>query len=295
MSGIALKVPEILDRVSSIKALSTSAQQLLMLVGEESADLRPVVAAIENDPALTVSVLRAVNSATMSLRREVTTVREAIIFLGEARIIGIALAASTGQMFNTGLAGYRGTRGDLGRHCLWTAIAARELARHTRGVVNSNVAFTAGLLHDIGKAVISDFLAESLDSADVLPDTITDGSQLALERALLGTDHSAVGRALADRWQVPPTLAAAIEFHHDPHEAPAEHRPIAFVVHLADMLAMMFGVGTGTDDLQYGLHPSYTTYVGIEPQALEALALDAHLDFMTTAEALLAGDPEENL
>jgi putative nucleotidyltransferase with HDIG domain len=293
MSGIALRVPEILDRVRTVKALSTTAQRLLTLVGEASADLRPVVTAIENDPALTVSVLRAVNSATMSLRREVTTVREAIIFLGEAKIIGIALAASAGQMFNTGLAGYRGTRGDLGRHCLWTAVAARELARHTNGLVNTNVAFTAGLLHDIGKAVISDFLAESLADGDALPHDITDGSQLALERTLLGTDHSAVGRALADRWQVPPTLVAAIEFHHEPDVAPDAHRPIAFVVHLADMLAMMFGVGTGTDDLQYTLHPSYATYVGIEPQALEALALDVHLDFMTTAEALLAGDPEE--
>jgi putative nucleotidyltransferase with HDIG domain len=292
MTEYTLKTPAILARVKTLKALSPGAQNLLCVVGQPACDIEQVVAVIESDPALTVNVLRAVNAAAMALHREITTIREAIIYLGKTRIIGIALTASSAELFNDRLAGYRGTRGELGRHCLWTATAARELARFTNGKVDANVAFTAGLLHDIGKAVISDFLAEALPEGDAGPEAIANGCQLALERSLLGTDHSEVGRALADKWRVPAALAAAIEFHHAPAEAPDEHRVMAYVVHLADMLAMMFGIGTGTDDLQYDLHPSYAAHVFIDPGDLEGLALDIHLEYKTTALTLF-GDDEE--
>ncbi|MCB1184082.1 HDOD domain-containing protein [bacterium] len=292
MTETTVKTQEILDSVKRVPVLSPGASQLLDAIGKADYQVSDIVRIIETDPALTVSVLKTVNAAAMGLRREVDSIREALAFLGETKVVGIALAASAGEVFNADLAGYHGSRGDLGRHSLWTAIAARELSRHTGGRVERGVAFTAGLLHDIGKAVISDYLAEDLDRLASLREEIGDGDQLDLEHRTVGTDHADVGQALARHWNMPASLVAAIRYHHAPQEAPDAFRTMAYTVHTADMLAMMFGVGTGADDMQYTLDPDYRDHLDIDTGGLEGLALDVQVDFKATAEALF-GDNQE--
>ena len=220
------------------------------------------------------------------------TLETAISFLGDTKIIGIGVAASGAETFNADLAGYHGDRGDLGRHCLWTAIAARELSRHSQGLVDPGVAFTAGLLHDIGKAVISDHLAEFNPQVAAARDGVEISDHLDVEHEVLGTDHCEVGGALARHWRLPETLVQAIEFHHRPDEAPYEMKPLAYVVHLADTLAMMQGYATGIDSLQYAFDPEYPQFVNLDTNGLEGLALDVQIDFKATAEALF-GDQQE--
>jgi hypothetical protein len=70
-------------------------------------------------------------------------------------------------------------------------------------------------------------------------------------------------------------------------------RPMAYVIHLADTLAMMQGFDTGLDSLQYSFDPDYVNFVKLESQGLEGLALDVQVDFKGTAEALF-GDEQEN-
>lgn len=292
MAKTGVDTEQILKSVKNVPALSPGAGRLLDVVGSGRYETADLVRVIENDSALTVNVLRTVNSAAMGLRREVTSVHQAVAFLGDTKVIGIALASAGGDTFNAELAGYQGDRGMLGRHCLWTALAARELARHTGGQVDGGLAFTAGLLHDIGKAVISDFMV------DVIPDimeVVVDESSpdhLDAERTVMGTDHSEVGYLLATHWKMPESLVAGIRYHHTPAEAPEEYRLMAYVIHLADTLAMMQGVGTGADDMQYQFDMSYEKYVKLDGAALEGLAFDVQLDFNATAEALFGANQE---
>jgi len=164
MASINVSSEEILKSIKSVPALSPGAGQLLDVLGSGQYEISDIVKVIENDSALTVNVLKVVNSASMGMRREITSVHQAAAFLGDTKVIGIALASAGGDTFNADLAGYHGDRGMLGKHCLWVALAARELSRHTDGVVDKGVAFTAGLLHDIGKAVISDYMVELVPS-----------------------------------------------------------------------------------------------------------------------------------
>ena len=121
MAEIKVNTQEILDSVNSVPALSAGATQLLNVMGGAKYEVSDIVRVIENDSALTANVLRVVNSAALGLRREITTVHEAVAYLGDTKVIGIALASSTGDTFNKELPGYHGDRGDLGRHCLWVA------------------------------------------------------------------------------------------------------------------------------------------------------------------------------
>lgn len=293
MSKLNVNTQDIIDSVKNVPALSPGATHLLGVIAGADYNVADIVKVIENDSALTANVLKVVNSAAMGVRREIVTVHEAVAYLGDTKIIGIALASSTGDTFNKELPGYHGDRGDLGRHCLWVAIAARELARHTNGVVDAGVAFTAGLLHDIGKAVISDFMVDVVGTIMQEVDETPGIDHLEAERSALGTDHCEIGAALARQWKMPETLVRGIQFHHRPATAPEEIRAMAYVIHLADTLAMMQGFDTGVDSLQYSFDPEYTNFVVLETQALEGLSLDVQVDFKGTAEALF-GDEQEN-
>lgn len=293
MAEIIVSAQEILDSVKRVPALSVSASHLLDVVGTGCYEVSDIVKVIETDPALTANVLKVVNSAALGLRREITSVHQAVAFLGDTKIIGIALTSSGGETFNAELRGYAGSRGDLGRHCLWVAIAARELARHTSGKVDKGVAFTAGLLHDIGKAVISDFMVEVAPRIAARATDDAFGDHLEAEHQVMGTDHCEVGCGLARHWKMPASLTSGIEFHHRPDRAPEEFRAMAYVIHMADMLAMIQGIGTGLDDLQYDLDPGYADYVSLDAGGLEGLALDTQFDFMATAEALFGEQQEK--
>ncbi len=286
MATVTINSEEILESVKSVPALSPGASQLLDVLGSGQYEIPDIVRVIENDSALTVNVLKVVNSAAMGLRREMESVHQAVAFLGDTKVIGIALASAGGETFNAELAGYHGDRGMLGRHCLWVAIAARELARHTDGLVDRGVAFTAGLLHDIGKAVISDFMVDLVPKIMEKCGPETEPDHLGAEREVMGTDHCEVGYRLARHWKMPESLIAGIEHHHQPAEASEEFRAMAYVIHLADTLAMMQGVGTGMDDLQYKFDVRYEEYVKLDTNALDGLALDVQIDFNATAEAL---------
>ena len=293
MAEIKVNTQEILESVKNVPALSAGATHLLNVMGSANYDVSDIVKVIENDSALTANVLKVVNSAALGLRRQINTVHESVAYLGDTKVIGIALASSSGDTFNKELPGYHGDRGDLGRHCLWVAIASRELALHTDGLVDKGVAFTAGLLHDIGKAVISDFMVNLVPSIVKHVDGSEGADHLEAEKAAMGTDHCEIGAALARQWKMPESLVRGIEFHHRPANAPEESQAMTYVIHLADTLAMMQGFDTGLDSLQYAFDPEYTKYVKLDSQGLEGLALDVQIDFKATAEALF-GDEQEN-
>ena len=276
---------ELVEKVRNIKPLSEATRKLLVLMGQPNHQIRDLVRIVENEPALTANVLRVANSATFALNRKLATLAEAASYLGYMHIVGIALATSGQEVYNAELKGYDGSRGDLGRHCLWTALAAKELAGLADDV-HQGIAFTSALLHDIGKVVISDFLpdyaaemAQRLESADV-------SDYLAAEQEVLGTDHCAVGCLLAEHWQLPESLQMGIAHHHSPREADAEWQAAVYVVHMADMMAMMSGHGTGTDAILYALDSHYADHVSITPDQLDAMMLDLQVEFQRTAPLL---------
>ena len=284
---------QILSLVQNIRPLSSEASALLTLMGDEDHTVKDIVRVVECDPALTAHVLKVVNSASFALNRRVDTLETAISFLGDTNIIGIALAASGGEVFNAELAGYDGTRGDLGRHCLWTAIGARELANHTGGLVNTGLAFTAGLLHDIGKVVISDLLEDGVYEMIQGIESKELDDFVAAEQRAIGTDHCEVGRMLAEHWKLPDTLTDAITKHHMPNTADYQNRPLVYIVHMADILSMMNGYGTGADAMQYVLDDGYREIIDIKSEQLESIVINTQIEFNRMASTIIDGENAE--
>lgn len=277
--------------IENTPLLSPSASRLLQVNADPECSLEDVISIVHFDAALTARVLRVVNSAAFGLVHPVESVERAISYLGGWMVVTIALGDCADRLFQKPLEGYEGERGALWRHDLFSAFSAREITRFARLPIPAETAFTAGLLHDIGKSIISDFLKDS--SGRVLQDIADEktADYPAAERQLLGVDHAEAGYELARAWGFSEVLQQTIRYHHRPQEAEAAIRPLVYAVHLGDIVAMMGGYGTGSDSMQYQLVPDYAGYFDLSPESLENILLAAQQEF-ARAETTLAGTKE---
>ncbi|MBU0753956.1 MAG: HDOD domain-containing protein, partial [Planctomycetes bacterium] len=102
------------------------------------------------------------------------------------------------------------------------------------------------------------------------------------EKNFLGIDHCAVGKALAERWQLPKVLVSPIAHHHHPEDSEEKDRALVYAVHLGDILAMMGGSGTGADSLGYSINPDYTNYLNISAEGIGLVMLNVMTEFKKT-------------
>ncbi len=276
----------IIKKIKDMPPLSASAMRLMRHMGDDDFGPSEYAAVVEQDPALTMNVLRVVNSPGFGLGTNISSVRKAVGLLGARAVAGIAMGSSCPVVFNAPLPGYEAARGELWKSSLFAAAAAKELATRSKEPLAVDEAFTAGILHDIGKAVIGEYLE---DRAAALVRAVTDreaASFLDAESSLLGADHAEAGYALAKKWMVPEPLLQAIRHHHHPMKADKEHRPLVFCIHLADITAMSAGFGTGADALQYHLDAGYKDYFDLDETALSQIILAAQVDLEKLSEPL---------
>jgi putative nucleotidyltransferase with HDIG domain len=277
---------DILTAIKKIPALSTSAGQILNTINDENHNLSHLVNIIRFDSALTANVLKTANSAFYGLPTEVSHVDRAISLIGEDCVINITLKKGLAKLFDKELKGYRSVSGELWRHDLCAAIASKKIAQLNSGHISPEIAFTGGLLHDIGKAVISSFLG---DTSSKIIEAIDRGRVkdfYEAEQRLLGIDHAMVGFELAQHWNLPETLAYVIRHHHTPSKAPSDFKSYAYCVHLGDIVAMMAGCGTGADTLYYPLDDSYVNFIKLSKDDLHLLVLEVEEEFQKTMAAL---------
>ncbi len=279
----------IADKVKSMPMLSAVSTRLLELLGDENHSIPDVVKIVENDAVMTSKILRVANSAALAPRVPVTSVITAINNMGEKMILGIAIESCSGKVFKNALDGYDSKAGELWDHSLCTAIASRLLASHTKNETSSNLAFTAGLLHDIGKSIISEFLTgNTADMVSQFDEGRTD-SFLTAEKKVTGFDHAELGYELAQHWKLPEPLANTIRFHHNPADVDENYRDLVYTVHLGDIVAMMAGIGTGVDCLSYKIDPGYNNYFDIGEDELAIVVVDVQDEFAKTKAAILGG------
>jgi len=267
--------------IEAIPPLSQTTSLLLAKIGEPQHSLRDVAAIVENDSLLTSLVLKTANSASISLLHEVETVEDAIRYLGDSVIAGLAMKQEKSDIYNADLSGYFAETDENWAHSLKTGIAARYIARRfSNGAVRESVAYTAGIVHDIGKALLSQFLSgdEALD--------LQGSDFIEKERTLVGIDHAEAGYMLAKKWGLPNAISQVIRYHHSPFEADESLRPLVYAVHLADMAAMMSGSGTGIDSMQHTIDSRYINYINVTELELEAAYFEIILEYKSTFDAI---------
>jgi len=260
---------EILNDLCLIPSVPMVATKLANLLSDPEVELSRVVEILKYDPALTTRVLRLANSAYFGFSRSVATLKEALVRLGTSRLYRLVIASSFQPILNRPLEGYALNSGELWRHSVAVGIAAENLEIEAGGS-EGDLAFTAGLLHDIGKLVIDSHLERDFDSVEEKSNK-EELSFESAEKAVLGTDHTEVGSALLEEWSFPAELINVVRWHLDPSRAP-EDRHLVDLVHIADMICMMMGIGLGRDGLRYRPSADSLSRLGLGEEAIELTA-----------------------
>jgi putative nucleotidyltransferase with HDIG domain len=230
-------IDTLLDEVVTLPSLPTTVTRITELLNDPLSNLSDVANVIQTDPALALKTLRLVNSAYYGVGQRVDTVDHAVTMLGIKVIHNLAYTAAVFETFERG-------SGELLHHSVMTGIAMRSLIDHSscRGMIDPDEAFVFGLLHDVGKILINEFLSKEAEKATLM----SHASKIPIyeaERAVIGVDHAELGSRLIEKWGLSPQLGAAIAGHHDlgACEDPG-NRKLAAALGVADYICGVAGV-----------------------------------------------------
>jgi putative nucleotidyltransferase with HDIG domain len=210
-------VSEIEEAIKCVRPVPQIVLKIIRMIRDADVSLKDISEELRKDQVLSAKVIRFANSAFWGIEREIESVDRALVFLGEKQFLQLIISSSMEDVFPAGEKGYSLCKGGIYRHALGTALVSEALADFS-GAVPSDIAYTAGLLHDIGKVVLDQKLAA------IYPlfyrRTQEDGVDLTtVEHEELGMDHSEAGERLARDWSLPENLIEVIRYHHDPGES----------------------------------------------------------------------------
>jgi len=231
------KVKRVVSNIRNLPTPPIVFHQIQKVINDPGVSAVKVASILSEDPAMSAKVLRLTNSAFYGLAREVESVRQAVVIVGFEAIRNLVLSASVLDMFK-GKDLDEEYQEKYWRHSLSTAVCCRLLASkvRSRGFVDPDAAFSAGLLHDVGKMVICCFLPEEYKTIKAERNTDHDSPDFVVEERLLGYNHALIGGFLGTQWKIPQKLVGAITYHHQPDQCESDD-PIAYIVALADFVA----------------------------------------------------------
>ena len=277
-----------IEGLSDLPSLSPVLAHLIATLGREDASVAEVAAIIRQDPVIAARVLRSANSAAYAGRSPVSSIRDALLRLGLARVRRLALVASLYDAVP--VRGTRAAREIFWHHSLAVAHGSEIIARYAVGGpedLDPESVFLAGLLHDLGLLVLESHYPK--ESTAVKRHADAKGVPLCkAEVEILQTDHGELGALLATHWTMPDSIAAAIRAHHRLDQAPAEYRWNAAVTHLADYLVSQEAIADLKEGSAVNFDNAAVETLGLFPEALALITEETRTEARKAAAVLSA-------
>lgn len=259
---------EILSKISSISTMPPAAAEVAHLLQDPEADIKNIVRAIEYDPGMASNILRMANSAYYGCSEKISSVKEAIVRLGTKSIFQMVMAWAFSPLAQQDVPGYGLPSGQLWEHSIAVAVGAEQLAWDLNLKSPAHI-FTAGLLHDVGKIVLGSFVQVDISSILELV-SIEQLSFEVAEQHVLGIDHAEAGATLLERWNLPSSVTEVSRWHHQPEWHSGKALAID-LVHVADTMCLMGGIGAGIDASYYQTSPEVASRLNLSLLATEEI------------------------
>ena len=236
MTNTPITPEQLKKRVRDLPAFPAVVMELISSLGNDDLAVDDVAEKLARDLALSAKVLRMANSSFYGMTRQIGTIPEALNILGLRTVRTVVMAAGVTGGFKMST----GTNFDFTafwRHSVGTALCAQALAQELN--MDSDLGFTVGLLHDIGRVALAYSFPEAYEKV-MAYQAEHDVLGLDAERAVLGTDHAVMGGQIAQHWRFSPAIAEAIENHHSPamHHGPG----LVGLAHVADAFSHALGL-----------------------------------------------------
>jgi len=192
---------KIIAKAENIPPLPALARELVRLTRNDQTKMKDFVNQIKKDQGLSARIIKLVNSPFYGLRQEISSIDRATVLMGINTVKNLALAVSTESFYNKNFSLFKTTGQDIWHHSFVVARLCEAMGKAAGE--DEDALYLAGLMHDMGKTVIVDFLVKEV-------------SGIEDERAQLGTDHCAVGELVLTKWSVVKSIAESVRMHHTP-------------------------------------------------------------------------------
>ena len=245
-------------------------QTVMALSGSPEVSLDKLTYAVRHDPAIAVRILRAANGYSTDFPFRISSIPNAVDFLGTNRVCSLLLHSSrlSGENPSPFPSFFMLER--FWQHAVLVALIAGSIGRHLQryDAPDEEELFTGGLLHDIGKLALAAGGGGSLEAARLR----SVGESLPFYRAENESPHTVVGALLLQSWHLPPELQQAAGGHHDP--AVGANR-FASVIHLADVMAHLMGYPVFAGETYPPVDAAALAALPLPPERLKLIAGDA--------------------
>lgn len=263
-----MEAKQVASAIKSFPGMPGTAVRLLALIDNPAMRVSQIEQILRQDPGLTANVLRMANSAYFGIPSKVGSIRQAVILLGLKRLIQMVIAACVSAIMDQPVPGYDLPPGELWRHSIAVSVAAEGLVKELN-VDAAEEIFTAALLHDVGKLVLGEFVHDEYQQIET---AVSQGISFEMaEKIVLGANHADIGAQILTNWSLPREIVNAVQFHHAPEDAPQTNTMLD-IVHVANFMSMMIGIGIGRDGLNHQPSAEVTERLGLEAGHLEKVA-----------------------
>lgn len=247
-----LDVRELLKNTSKLPTLPAVALEIVRVSNDPKTGAEDLSKLLSTDMSLSAKVLRMVNSSYYGSRKEVTSVKQAVVILGFETVRSLSLSTAIMDKFAHADRDVEAARNEFWKHSLGVAMTCRVIARHLKeGKDAQETYYMAGLLHDIGKVILDQYFHENFE--EITRRVKSQGvSFYEAEKGVNSISHDEIGAFLGQQWGLPKPIINSIRFHHAPMAAEEDHR-IVDATHFADILTKTKGMGSGGDDDITGL------------------------------------------
>jgi len=263
---------EIVKSITSLPQFPENIVQIQRLISDPDSQIVDIARYISTDPAMTADLLKLVNSAAYMMSKKVDNIVDAVKLVGMRGIRNLLYSYGTLKILDDGAADKK----KLWDHSYRTAYYAYNLAKNFKSNVKGLLddAYVGGMLHDMGKIIFSSVHPELLDKIrgfckdkEIPTDTF--------EGIVGGMNHAEIGAKIAEKWNFPETLVAAIRYHHEPSLESGQFRDVVFVVYLANVFCEY---ETGN-----------VLYEQIEPVVLQEYGFTSEKHFKTVVDKMSEG------
>ena len=261
------KVDIVLNDINKLPSVSSVVIKIMEMVRNPSVSIQDLAVEISKDPAITAAIIKLSNSAYYRASKPIKTVQESLMTLGIKTVKEIILVTAAKGILNKDVPGYQIEAESMWLHSLVVAELSAMIVSHKKLPVQKDLVFTAGLLHDIGKIVLSQFfpvvmmnLKNELKTSN---EPFTD-----VERKFFGYDHAEAGRILLEKWNFPGELKEVILFHHNPDMAKNFPLLVA-IVHIANEIAIVSGIGIDIGGISHPLSRKALELTGVTEKDIE--------------------------
>ncbi len=239
------------------------------IISNPDSEIRELAELLESDQTIATKVLKLANSAYYGLKGKVSSIRHASSLLGYNVIGQLISMVGTSSVMGKTLAGYNLDSEGTWLHSLMAASTSRIIALRKNSDLE-NDAFSAGLIHDVGKLVLDRYVADRKEDFN----RFTNGgrnSMLAAERRILGLDHAEIGFEVCKHWNIPQTISTAIKYHHSPSESHSDE--LSYIVFMANSISNMLKSMEESEGTMAQMDGIEAFMYMIDDDALEFLAL----------------------